>query len=308
MGSAAFAVPSLEALIKSGHDVILVVTQCDKPSGRGLKIHRCPVADYASSKNIPLFQPPKLKSADVCSHFSDLKMDLVVVVAYGKLIPSEILCLPKFECINVHASLLPKYRGAAPINWAIVNGEEKTGVTTMKVSEKMDAGDILLQEEVKIGPAETAADLHDRLAAAGSRLLIQTIEGLENKTIKPRPQDDSMATYAPMLKKEDGLIDWKKSAVEIFNLIRGMQPWPAAYTHLGAKMLKIYEARASGEKSGELPGTVVKSNGDLAVATGEGTLYLKDVQLEGKKRMTIDAFLRGHKIKTGEILSTKFKT
>lgn len=299
MGSAAFSVPSLEALVESKHEVKLVVTQCDKPSGRGLEVHECPAAAYANLKNIPLFQPLKLKDGSVCAHFSNLEIDLMVVVAYGKLIPDEILCLPKFECVNVHASLLPKYRGAAPINWAVVNGEEKTGVTTMKVSGKMDAGDILLQEEVKIGPTETAAELHDRLAQIGAGLLMRTIEGLDKKTIKPLPQDESSATYAPMLKKENGLIDWSKSANEIFNLVRGMQPWPVAYTYFGVKMLKIFGARASAENSGEPPGAVVETNSNLAVATGSGTLYLTDVQLEGKKKMPIDAFLRGHKIKTG---------
>lgn len=302
MGSAAFAVPSLEALIESEHEVTLAVTQCDKPSGRGLKVHECPVAAHANSKKIPLFQPLKLKDDSVCAHFSDIKPDLIVVVAYGKLIPREIFCLPKFECVNVHASLLPKYRGAAPINWAVVNGEEKTGVTTMKINERMDAGDILLQEEVKIDPTETATELHDRLAAIGAKLLIRTIEGLEKKTVEPLPQDESRATYAPMLKKEDGLIDWKKSGKEIFNLIRGMQPWPVAHTHLDSKMLKIYGAVISAESGGEAPGTVVKANKNLAVATGEGTLYLTDVQLEGKKRMPVDAFLRGHKIKLGQVL------
>ena len=302
MGSAAFAVPSLNALIESGHEVLSVVTQCDKPAGRGLKVHACPVATFAQSNDIPFFQPTKLKEDLAFAHFSGLKPDLIVVVAYGKFIPDDILSLPKFGCVNVHASLLPKYRGAAPINRAVVNGEVKTGVTTMRLNEKMDAGDILLQEEVEIGAAETAIELHDRLAIIGANLLIETIQGIETKAVKPVPQNESAATYAPLLKKEDGLIDWKKSAREIFNLIRGMQPWPVAYTHLDGKMLKIFGAKTFDEKRGEPPGTILEASKNLAVATGSGTLYLTDVQLEGKKRMTVDTFLRGHKIKVGTIL------
>ena len=323
MGSAAFAVPSLEALVESGHDVELVVTQCDKPAGRGLKVHACPVAAYAGSKGIPLFQPLKLKDGNAAKRLAEIRPDIIVVVAYGKLIPNDILSLPKFSCINVHASLLPKYRGAAPINWAVVNGEERTGVTTMVVSERMDAGDLLLQEEVELGPAETAIELHDRLSIIGANLLIETVEGLKNKTIRPAPQDEGLVTHAPILKKEDGAIDWKRSAKEIFDLIRGMQPWPVAYTHIDRKMLKIFmaaphphpppsrgtelqtipsplvrEGQGEGKKA---PGTIVIADKNLAVATGKGTLYLTDVQLEGKKRMPIEAFLRGHKIKVVDI-------
>lgn len=302
MGSAAFAVPSLEALIDAGYDVALVVTQCDKPAGRGLKVHACPVATAAAARGIELFQPPKLKDGSATARLREIRPDIIAVVAYGKLIPDDILALPKIACVNVHASLLPKYRGAAPINWAIVNGEEKSGVTTMFINERMDAGDVLLKDEVEIGPTETAIELHDRLSILGANLLIETIEGLAEKRIKRTPQKESDATFAPILKKEDGAIDWKRPATRIFDLIRGMQPWPVAYTYLEGKMLKIFKARIARERRDEAPGTIVLADKKLAVATGDGTLYLEDVQLEGKKRMTIDAFLRGHKIKAGTIL------
>jgi methionyl-tRNA formyltransferase len=302
MGSAAFAVPSLDALLQKGHEVSLVVTQCDKPAGRGLKVHSCPVAAFANSKRLPLFQPKTLKDENSIMRISEAKPQLVAVVAYGKFLPKALLELAPHRAINVHASLLPKYRGAAPINWAIAKGETITGVTTMMVGKRMDAGDILLQKEAQIGPEETAIELHDCLAAIGAELLIETIDGIEKKKIRPRPQEDAEATLAPILKKEDGLIDWKKQAREIFNLIRGMQPWPVAYTHLDGKVLRIFGAKKSDEKINGAPGTVVSADKNLAVATGERTLYLLEVQLEGKKRMTADSFLRGHKIAVGTIL------
>lgn len=299
MGSAPFAVPSLEALLKAGHDVALVVTQCDKPAGRGLKVHACAVAECAKKNSIPLFQPATLKEPETRSKIRSAGAELIVIVAYGKILPKEVLEMPKLGCVNVHASLLPKYRGAAPINWAIARGETKTGVTTMFINERMDAGDILLQKESAIGADECAPELYERLAKTGAELLIETITGIENKTVRPRPQDEREATYAPIIKKEDGLIDWQRPAREIANLVRGMQPWPVAHTYIDGKMLKIF--RAHSENPPDLPsskaGTVVEAERNLAVATGDGTLYLTDVQLEGKKRMTAEAFLRGHKIK-----------
>lgn len=319
MGSAPFAVPSLEALLRSGHDVALVVTQCDKPAGRGLKVHACAVAECAKKHSIPLFQPPTLKEPETRSKIGSAGAELIVIVAYGKILPKEVLKMPKLGCVNVHASLLPKYRGAAPINWAIVNGETRTGVTTMFINERMDAGDILLQKESDIGADECAPALYERLAGTGAELLIETITKIESGTVKPKPQNEGEATYAPIIRKEDGLIDWQKSAREIANLVRGMQPWPVAHTYIDGKMLKIFGAtahpgplppfdRAQGRQGErEKPGTIVEAGKNLAVATGEGTLYLTDVQLEGKKRMAAEAFLRGHKIKEGNRFSTSLK-
>ncbi len=299
MGSSSFAVPSLEALLQAGYDTRLVMTQPDKPAGRGLKVSACPVATFATSKNLALYQPKTLKDGAALEKLSQIKPDLIVVVSYGKMLPNAILELPPMGAINVHASLLPKYRGAAPINWAIANGEKTTGVTTMMIGEKMDAGDMLLQEETEIGSDETAPVLHDRLATIGAKLLIETIAGLEKKQIKRKMQNETEATLAPILKKEDGLINWKKSAIEISNLIRAMQPWPVAYTHVDGKTLRIFGAKLSEEKPSEAPGTVISADEKLAVATGGGTLYVTDCQLEGKKRMSADAFLRGHQIKEG---------
>jgi methionyl-tRNA formyltransferase len=305
MGSSSFAIPSLEMLISWEHEIALVVCQPDKPAGRGLSLHPCPVALFATAKGLPLFQPRVLKDSAAVSNLKRWNPDLIIVVAYGKILPQEILDLPGRGCINVHASLLPKYRGAAPINWAIVNGETKTGVTTMLINEKMDAGDILLQESTLINTDETSDGLHDRLALIGARLLIETIKGIEDKNIVPHPQDHSQATYAPILKKEDGLINWREGAGKIINLVRGMQPWPVAYTHLEGKMLRIFHAHAAFETQTEPAGTIVSAQPSIAVATGEGNLYLDEVQLEGKKRMHVSDFLRGHHIAIGTILGTK---
>jgi len=305
MGSAAFAVPSLGALLKSKHELQLVICQPDKPAGRGLKIHPCLVAVCAHENGLPTYQPTTLRNGSALKRLSDLKPDLIVVVAYGKILPNEILDVPPRGCINVHASLLPKYRGAAPINWAITNGEMVTGVTTMMINEQMDAGDILLQKETPIGAQETSIELHDRLSQMGADLLIETLCGIKNKAIRQRPQVHELATYAPLLKKEDGLIEWKKGAREISNLIRGMQPWPVAYTYLDGKMLRIFGAVPTREPHSSPPGSIVCIGDRLGVATGNGTLYLTEVQLEGKKRMSIDAFLRGHAVGTETALKGK---
>ena len=302
MGSSAFAVTSLEALLKSSHELQLVVCQPDKPSGRGLKVHSCPVAEFCHHHNLKPFQPKTLRSSDVKKHLAELKPDLIVVVAYGKYLPSEVLNIPTYGCINVHASLLPKYRGAAPINWAIVNGDESTGVTTMMINEEMDAGDILLQKETKIDPEESAPQLIERLAVMGATLLLETIIEIEKGTAKPKPQDKKQVSFAPLIKKEDGLINWQRSSKEIYNFVRGMQPWPCAHTHWNDKMLKIFKARAADEDHQKPAGTIIKAHPDIAVATGQGTIYPLEVQIEGKKRMPIDSFLRGHKIEIGEVL------
>lgn len=302
MGSAAFAVPSLEALAASRHEIVEVVTQADKPAGRGMHIKACPAAEAARRLGLPVFQPKGVKDPEAIWHIRSLGAELIVVVAYGKILPAEILKIPPRGCVNVHASLLPKYRGAAPIAWAIANGERETGVTTQLITEELDAGDILLARQTPIGSAESASQLHDRLAPMGALLLLRTIEGLERRTIKPVPQDHSKATRAPIIKKEDGHIDWKKPAGEIFNRVRGLNPWPGTFTFLVGKQFIVHKAAALDIEQDAAPGTVVENQGRLAVACGEGTLYLMEVQPEGRKRMPAADFLRGHKVPVGTVL------
>lgn len=302
MGSGAFAVPSLEALAASRHEVVGVITQPDKPAGRGMKIVACPVAEAAVRFCFVLYQPPSVKEPQVIEHIRSLSPELIVVVAYGKILPSSILQLPPHGCINVHASLLPKYRGAAPIAWAIVNGERDTGVTTQRITMELDAGDILLSCRTHIGETETSAQLQDRLAPMGAELLMKTIEGLEKGMIKSVPQDHSKATHAPILKKGDGHIDWRKSAREVFNRVRGLNPWPGSFAILEGKHLVIHKAAALEISQDAMPGTIVGNQGRLAVACGEGTMYLLEVQPEGRKKMPVADYLRGHSVPVGTVL------
>lgn len=300
MGTPAFACPTLELLLSSHHEVLAVFTQPDKPAGRGQRLTPPPVKGLALKAGLPVLQPPRLRSEQL----SPYAADAVVVAAYGKFLPSKVLDLPRHGCINLHPSLLPKYRGAAPVNWAILRGEEVTGVTTMFISEEMDAGPILLQEATAIGPRETAWELSERLARMGAELMLKTLEGLEAGTLKPRAQDHEAATFAPKLKKEDGLIDWQKGAHEISRLVRGMCPWPGAHTSFRGKTLKLWAVEplpedAPGAKCGEL---ILRGRGALAVATGEGLLLIEEIQPEGGKRMSARAFLAGHRLKEGERL------
>ncbi len=318
MGTPEFAVPSLNALIESGEEVVAVVTQPDKPKGRGLEILPPPTKILAEKHSIPVLQPAKIKTEEFFNEIKKFNPDFICVAAYGKILPKNILDLPHFGCINVHASLLRKYRGAAPINWAIIRGEKVTGITTMKMDEGMDTGDMLLKKEVPIEDEDTGETLSEKLSEIGARLLIQTIKLLKEGRLNPAPQDHSQATYAPMLKKEDGKIDWNKSTEEIRNLIRGALPWPGAYTTLEGKLLKIYKARIA-EDCGSLnnlsldhyprsqgkPGEVIKSDSKiLRVATGEGAVDLLEIQIEGGKRLETEAYLRGRKIKEGTILGS----
>ncbi len=316
MGTPEFAVPSLRALVESGDEAVAVVTQPDKPKGRGLEVAPPPTKVLAERHGIPVLQPAKIKTEEFFNELKKFNPDLICVAAYGKILPKNILDLPHYGCINVHASLLPKYRGAAPINWAIIRGEKVTGITTMKMDEGMDTGDMLLKKEVPIYDEDTGETLSERLSEIGARLLIETIRLLKEGKLSPIPQVHSQATYAPMLKKEDGKIDWKKSAEEIRNLIRGAIPWPGAYTNLEGKLLKIYKARLV-EDCGSLndlpldhyprsqgkPGEVIKSqSGILRIATGSGALDLLEIQIEGGKKLETEAFLRGRRIKEGTIL------
>ncbi|MFH1830818.1 MAG: methionyl-tRNA formyltransferase [Pseudomonadota bacterium] len=303
MGSAGFAVPSLDALIRSHHKIIEVVAQPDKPAGRGQHVKACPVAAYAREHDLTLFQPTSVKKTESIEHFEKLGCDLLIIVAYGKLLPAKLLELPPMGCINVHASLLPKYRGAAPINWAIANGEKETGVTTMFISEELDAGDVLLCASTPLDEAETATELHDRLSMMGADLLLHTIDGLIDGTLKPKPQDHSKATYAPLIKKEDGHIDWSKSTAEIYNRIRAFTPWPGSFALVGTKKLTIHEAEPMDLDHALPPGTVLESKEHILIACGKGALCLVEMQMEGGRRMSASDFLHGHKIKEGEVLT-----
>ncbi|NIT13233.1 MAG: methionyl-tRNA formyltransferase [Candidatus Dadabacteria bacterium] len=299
MGTPEFSVPSLKALTESDDDVIALVCQPDKPVGRKRELSKPPTKIFAEGKGIEILQPQKIRNnEEFFDKLKDLSPDLICVAAYGKILPKEVLDLPKHGCINVHSSLLPKYRGAAPINWAIIKGETRTGVTTMLMDEGMDTGDILLTEEIEIGTDDSSETLSAKLSEIGAKLLIKTINQLKNEGLSPIKQDDSLATLAPMLKKEHGEIDWTKSAKEIRDQIRGLLPWPVAYTMLNGKMLKIYSAELS--EQGGNPGEVIETTKSiLRVACGKGSLDLMEVQLEGNKRMDIKSFLAGRKIEVG---------
>lgn len=301
MGTPDFAVPSLQALIDAGHDVCAVYTQPDKPQGRKQILTAPPVKTLALEHDIPVFQPNTLKNEDEQARLRELAPEAIIVVAYGKLLPKAVLDIPPHGCINVHGSLLPRWRGAAPIQWAVIAGDEMAGVTTMQMAEGLDTGDMLLTYETKVGEKETAGELFDRLAQSGAELLTQTLVKLDE--ITPRPQDDAQSCYAHMLDKQMAVIDWSKSAHEIDCLIRGLNPWPIALTTLSGERLKVFAAeKAAG--NGE-PGTVLEADPKkgLTVACGEGALKLTEIQLVGGKRMTATDFLRGHAIKVGTKLN-----
>ena len=297
MSTPDFAVPSLQALIDAGHDVCAVYTQPDKPQGRKQILTAPPVKTLALEHDIPVFQPNTLKNGDEQARLRELAPEVIIVVAYGKLLPKAVLDIPPHGCINVHGSLLPRWRGAAPIQWAVIAGDEMAGVTTMQMAEGLDTGDMLLTYETKVGEKETAGELFDRLAQSGAELLTQTLVKLDE--ITPRPQDDAQSCYAHMLDKQMAVIDWNKSAHEIDCLIRGLNPWPIALTTLSGERLKVFAAeKAAG--NGE-PGTVLEADPKkgLTVACGEGALRLTEIQLVGGKRMKANDFLRGHAIEVG---------
>ena len=305
MGTPDFAVPCLEALITAGHSVSAVFAQPDRPKGRGHKLCPPPVKECAEKHGIPVLQPEKIKgNTEVFDFLKSIAPQLIVVVAYGKILPKEILEIPDFGCINVHASILPEYRGSAPIQWAVINGERVTGVTTMLLDEGMDTGDILLCEKCDIPEDMTGGELFDTLAPLGASLLIKTVEGIESGLVFPQKQDEKKATYAPMLKKENAAVDFSKSAEQVKNFIRGLNPWPVAYTFANGMKIKIYAAKPSGE-TGEAPGTVTDEK-KLTVACGDGrALELCEVQIAGSKRMSGEELLRGHAIPKGTVLKTE---
>lgn len=302
MGTPEFAVPCLQSLIDENYDVIGVFTQPDKPKGRGYILTPPPVKELALKYSIPVFQPQKMRDEQTICNLKSLNPDLIIVVAYGKILPKEILDIPPLGCINVHASLLPKYRGAGPIQWSVINGEKETGVTTMYMDVGLDNGDMIINNSIKIGENETAGELHDRVSVLGAQTLIETLNLLKKGEIIRTKQNDNIATYAPMLDKKLCEIDFSKDAQSIHNLIRGLSPWPVAVTKLNGKTLKIHRSSCLEENVCALPGEVVQNDGKIVVSCGNGCIEILELQLEGKKRMNSAEFLRGNPIKLKTIL------
>lgn len=295
MGTPDFAVGTLEAIIEAGHEVVLAVTQPDKPKGRSASLQFPPVKECAIAHNIPVFQPVKIREQKNIDELKKYDPDIIIVVAFGQIVSKEILDMPRYGCVNVHASLLPKYRGAAPIQWAVINGDEMTGVTTQRMDVGVDTGDIIETAQLRIAEDETGGSLFDKLAMVGARLCVSTMEKIEKGEATYTPQKEEEATHTRKIEKELGNVDWSKPAKEIECLIRGLNPWPSAYTHLNGKNLKLWQAGVVDENSVLKPGTIVKvTKNEILVQTGAGMLSLLEVQLEGKKRMPVDAFLRGY--------------
>lgn len=302
-GSSEFAVPSLERLLESSHEVQAVVTQPDREKGRHLNVQGTPVKEIALKKRLKIFQPENLKGPEIRESLSSLSADLFVVAAFGQILPGDILKIPKLYSINLHASLLPKYRGASPINRAIVKGEKKTGLTVIRMNEKMDAGDIMLKRSVEIEAEDTSGSLGLRLSQLGAILLLDAIRFITEDRINFKKQNEKQASFAPPLKKEDGLIDWQKSADEINNMVRGFLPWPSAYTFLNNKVLKIRKSAAAPYYHKPEPGKIVDiQKGSFSVVCAKDALLVSELQLEGGKRMDAASFLRGHKLEAGTFL------
>lgn len=303
MGTPDFAVPSLMALHDSGYKVALVVTQPDRPKGRGRKVLFSPVKEAALSLGYEVIQPLSVRTPEFYEKAAAVSPEILVVIAFGHILPRKILSIPKKGAINMHASLLPGYRGPAPIQWAIINREKETGVTAMLMDEGLDTGDILLSAKTEIRPKETSLSLQDRLSEIAADLLISTLSEILTGSIKPAPQDHSLATYAPILKKNDGLIDWSKPAEEIEAFIRGMTPWPGAFTFVGKKRIKIFDSDLVKSDSGQHPGTVeYNARDELYITTGKNLLSIKEIQEESGKRLSIKEYLRGSSIPPGSVL------
>ena len=300
MGTPDFAVGTLEEIIKAGHEVVLTVTQPDKPKGRGNAVQFTPVKECALAHDIPVFTPKKIREPENIEYLRKFQPDIIIVAAFGQILSKTILDMPKYGCVNVHASLLPKYRGAAPIQWAVINGDEVSGVTIMRMNEGIDTGDMIAKRELRLAEDETGGSLFDKLADLGAKLCVETMEMIEKGTAVYTPQNSEAATHTSMIRKEMGDISWNRSAVDIERLIRGLNPWPSAYTHLDGKTFKIWKAEIVSEGTEYNPGCIVKvGKNELLVQTGEGILSLQEVQLEGKKRMDIGSFLRGYPVKEG---------
>lgn len=302
MGTPDIAVPALEKIIEAGHEVVLVVSQPDKPVGRSKALKHTPVKECALAHGIEVYQPERIRAEESVAFLQQFEVDVIVVEAFGQIVPQAILDIPKHCCVNIHTSLLPKYRGAAPIQWAVLNGDLVTGVTTMRMEAGLDTGDIIMQAEKIINEGETTGTLFERLARAGAKLIVQTLEAIENGTATYTPQDESKVTHTSKITKEMGSIDWNRSAKEIECWIRGMDPWPSAYTKLDDKNVKIWKAKVVSDEQLAKPGTIVRvSKHALEVQTGDGILAILELQIEGKKRMTTDAFLCGYPVEAGTV-------
>ncbi|MBR4169809.1 MAG: methionyl-tRNA formyltransferase [Lachnospiraceae bacterium] len=303
MGTPDLAVTVLDAIVQSSHNVTAVVTREDKQKGRGKELSMPPVKAYALEHDIPVFQPVKIKTEEAVATLRSFDADIYVVAAYGQILSEEILSIPKKGCVNVHTSLLPKYRGSSPIQWAIIEGETQTGVTVMQMDAGMDTGDILFTQTVAIDPKETGGSLHDKLADTGAALIVKALDEIEKGNVNPVKQDSAQATYTKMLDKGMGNIRFEAGSARIERMIRALNPWPSTYTYLHGKILKIWAAEVFPEKSTEAPGTVIRVDGSaFFVKTGDGVLKITEVQLEGKKRMSVKDFLLGAKIQAGDVL------
>ncbi|MFQ5481695.1 MAG: methionyl-tRNA formyltransferase [Nitrospinaceae bacterium] len=301
MGTPAFALPTLQKLHQSAHTVLAVVTQPDRPKGRGRALTPPPVKEYALAHGLPVIQPPKASAPEVVETLAGMQPDVIVVVAFGQLLRENLLTTPRYFCMNVHASLLPKYRGAAPINWALINGETETGVTTMHMDAGLDTGDILLMRRQVIEPHHTSEDLYGLLAETGGGLALETLDRLAAGTLTPVPQDGAQATLAPKLKKEDGWVHWDAPALTIHNRVRGLEPWPGAFALLRGKRLRLGKTEVGPGGNGDRPGVLARiSEYGLEVGTRQGRLILTELQPEGKRRMDVKSFLAGHRLETGE--------
>ena len=308
-GSSNFAVPSLKALKTSGHKISCVVTQPDRKKGRGLSVGATLIKQLAEEFNLKTYQPENINIPEAIKFLKGLNPDLFVVIAYGQILSSDILNIPKALSVNLHASLLPKYRGAAPINWAVIKGEKTTGITVMKMAKEMDAGPIIQQKEIEISNLDTSVTLEDKLSPLAAQLLLTTLSSIEDNSYSLIPQDENKVSFSPKLKKEDGRIDWNKPASDIYNLIRGCISWPGAFTYYSDKLLKIYKARVSSqvlEFASSNPGEILEASKEgIAVFTGKGNIIIEELQIEGKRRMRVEEFIAGHKILPREILGQK---
>ena len=308
MGTPSFAVPTLERIVQAGHKVLAVYTQPDRPKGRGGQLSPSPVKQTALRLGLPVHQPERVRRPEVVEQLKQMNPDIMVVVGYGQIIPQSIIDIPRLGIINVHASLLPKYRGAAPIQWAIANGETRTGITTMRIDAGLDTGDMLLKWETEIGAEENAEELGARMAPAGADLLVETLTGLEAGKIQPQPQDNSQATLAPILKKEDGIIDWNWPAKKIVDRARGFLPWPGAYSFFRGQLFHLWKARVADKSAFGAPGRVLADKKRLLIICGQATaLEALEVQIEGRKRMSAEAFLNGQRLDDNEILGVASK-
>lgn len=307
MGTPDFARKSLKCLIEAGHQIQMAVVQPDKPKGRGMKLVHPPVKEYAISKRIDVVQPLSLKDPSFIEKIRSLKPDVIIVVAYGKILPKAVLEIPELGCINVHASLLPKYRGAAPIQWPIINGDKVTGVTTMYMDAGLDTGDMILKTEVEIEDNDTLETMHDKLAEAGGRLIVKTLEEIEKGTAPRILQNNDEATHTRQIQKEDGLINWQNTAIQIRNQIRGFNPWPGAFTFYGNKMIKLWNASECEFDNKAVPGTIINADKKrgLIVSAGKNALKIVELQPEGSRRMTAEEYLIGHDVEIGKKFSTK---